>query len=594
MQKFLSLFLLLKIFTATVIVHSAADVAQIFAEGMVVFEADELDKAITIFKSVIKVEPNFVDAHYHLGLSYYRKAKFDQAITSFEKALELLPRDLNVWGKLGMAYYKKGDFNQAAKACQEAIKIEPENIEMLNNLGMAYDELGRFDEAILAYQSALKIHPDHPQIVSNLSVAKDLKLGKYSLKAYRHYRSGQDYMDGNQFEMAITEWKLAISESSTYTHAYLSLAEAYFDSHQYQTAIGFYQIAQRLIPNDARIAYNLGNAYLKISSFKESVGAYQQAIKIDHRMTPAYINLGNALFELKVYGEAISAYRKALQLDPSLSVVRSSMKVVEEIDAKLYTFKAYQLWRSGSNLLNKGNVTGAIKEWESAVEDSPHYTQAYESLGWVHLNTQNYSKAIKSYRIALEIQPNLQVKRYFDFACELKAEKYSFHSFRLWDMGRQLVATNKLDRAIMLLEQSIKEGPNFPDAYNTLAWIYVDKLSSNLGEAERLSREAVRLKSEATFLDTLSWILYKQKRYVEAIEIAEKAIKLDPNQAEHFYHASLAYLQSGQEEEALENLKRAVILENKFGQIALQEIAFASLHSTPDFRQILKIGKMEH
>ena len=77
----------------------------------------------------------------------------------------------------------------------------------------------------------------------------------------------------------------------------------------------------------------------------------------------------------------------------------------------------------------------------------------------------------------------------------------------------------------MLLEQSIKEGPNFPDAYNTLAWIYVDKLSSNLGEAERLSREAVRLKSEATFLDTLSWILYKQKRYVESIEIAEKAIK---------------------------------------------------------------------
>ena len=69
---------------------------------------------------------------------------------------------------------------------------------------------------------------------------------------------------------------------------------------------------------------------------------------------------------------------------------------------------------------------------------------------------------------------------------------------------------------------------------------------------------------------------------------------MDPNQAEHFYHASLAYLQSGQEEEALENLKRAVILENKFGQIALQEIAFASLHSTPDFQQILKIGKMEH
>ena len=51
------------------------------------------------------------------------------------------------------------------------------------------------------------------------------------------------------------------------------------------------------------------------------------------------------------------------------------------------------------------------------------------------------------------------------------------------------------------------------------------------------------------------------------------------------------WYQNGQKKEALGNLKRAVILENKFGQIALQEIAFASLHSTPDFRQILKIGK---
>ena len=591
MQKIFLVFLSIKIFMATTMMHSAEDVAQVFAEGMAAFKVDELDKAITAFKSIIKIEPNFVDAHYHLGLSYYRKAEFDQAITSLKRVLELLPRDLDVWVKLGMAYYKKGDFDQAAEAYQEVIKIEPKNIEVLNNLGMAYDELSCFDEAILVYQSALKIHPDHPQILSNLSVAQDLKFGKYSLKAYRHYRRGQDYFNGNQFEKAITEWKLAISESSTYTHAYLSLAEAYFNSYQYQAAIGFYQVAQRLSPNDARIAYNLGNAHLKSRSFKESVCAYQQAIKIDHQMTHAYVNLGNALFELKLYGAAISAYQKALQLDPSLSVTRSYIKVSEEIDAKLYTFNAYLLWRSGSNFLNQGNVTEAIEEWETAVKDSPRYTQTYESLGWAYLNTENYSKAIESYRIALEIQPNLQVKRYFNFAHELKAEKYSFHSFRLWNMGRQLIVADKLDQAIMLLEQSIKESPNFSDAYNTLAWIYVDKLSSNLDEAERLVRKAIYIKPEAVFFDTLSWILYKQERYVEAVEIAERAIKLDPNQAEHFYHASLAYLKNGQKEEALENLKRAVILENKFSQIAQQEIAFASLNSTSDFQQILKIRK---
>ena len=55
---------------ATTMVHSAEDVAQAFAQGMAAFKVDELDKAIIVFKSIIKIEPNFVDAHYHFGLSY--------------------------------------------------------------------------------------------------------------------------------------------------------------------------------------------------------------------------------------------------------------------------------------------------------------------------------------------------------------------------------------------------------------------------------------------------------------------------------------------------------------------------------------------
>ena len=42
---------------ATTMMHSAEDVAQVFAEGMAAFKVDELDKAITAFKSIIKIEP---------------------------------------------------------------------------------------------------------------------------------------------------------------------------------------------------------------------------------------------------------------------------------------------------------------------------------------------------------------------------------------------------------------------------------------------------------------------------------------------------------------------------------------------------------
>jgi len=42
---------------ATTMMHSAEDVAQVFAEGMAAFKVGELDKAITAFKSIIKIEP---------------------------------------------------------------------------------------------------------------------------------------------------------------------------------------------------------------------------------------------------------------------------------------------------------------------------------------------------------------------------------------------------------------------------------------------------------------------------------------------------------------------------------------------------------
>ena len=44
----------------------------------------------------------------------------------------------------------------------------------------------------------------------------------------------------------------------------------------------------------------------------------------------------------------------------------------------------------------------------------------------------------------------------------------------------------------MVLEQSIQESPSFPESYNTLAWIYADKLSSNLDEAEELVKNGAK------------------------------------------------------------------------------------------------------
>ncbi|MBI1926555.1 tetratricopeptide repeat protein, partial [Candidatus Poribacteria bacterium] len=539
------------------------------------------------------------DAHYHLGLSYYRKAKFDPAIAEFQQTLKLLPRDVDARITLGMAFYKKGDASNAIEAYQRALEIDPNNVEALNNLGMAYDELGRFDDAIASYRSALKSRPDLAQLQTNLAVAQALKAGKYSLNAYRHYRRGQDFAAGGEVDTAIAEWKKAVADSPNYTQAYVSLADAYFNRGLYDAAAQSYAKASQLDANDPHLLYNLGNTYLRMGRFEAAVSAYQNALKIDPNMAYTYANMGFALFEMERYDEAIRAYKQALQQDATpalrdfaslnLHEVQFNMKTAQEIKAGEYSIAAYRLWRGGLDALNRGDIETVIERWKGAVAASPRYAQAHESLGWAYFNMGQFNLAIQEYQTALDIHPSPQARKSIEMARDLKAGVYTLQAYRLWEMGRQLSSAGKVEEAVEMLKRSLKESPNFAEACNTLAWLYADQLTAHLDEAESLVRKAIQLKPDGAHLyDTLGWVLYKQGRYAESVEAIEQAITFDGENGEYWYHASLAHLQNQQKAQALKSLKRAVALDSRFRELAQKEKAFASIRPTSAFREILE------
>ena len=174
----------------------------LFSQGVQELHAGELDAALETFEHVTTIAPNFADAHYHLGLVYYRKTEYRKAIDAFTQTLKLLPRDTDALIKLGLASHKAAEADaiarlarrtfheRAVKAYQTALEIQPHNVEALNNLGLAYQELGRFSEAIAVYEEGLTLNPDLPQLHANLATARDLQAGVYSLAAHQHYKAG--------------------------------------------------------------------------------------------------------------------------------------------------------------------------------------------------------------------------------------------------------------------------------------------------------------------------------------------------------------------------------------------------------------------
>lgn len=599
------------------ITASNEEAMSLFARGIQELNGGRLDAALETFRQVTTTAPDFADAHYHLGLVYYQKAQFRQAIEAFTQTLKLLPRDVDALIKLGLASHKAGDAEnlgtlakralreQAVKAYQTALEIQPHNVEALNNLGFAYQELGRFSDAIAAYQEGLILSPDLPQLQLNLSVARDMEAGIYSLVAYQHYQVGTLAKRAGQTEAAIAAWKQAITESPKYLQAHLQLAELYFERSEYELAIRIYLSAIALVSEGedshptsaAGIFYNLGNSYLSAQQLESAVSAYQQAVDMNPEMVSAWANLGAVLLEMERFDSAIAACQSALKahtvqgprVSPSeLSTIQFTLNTAQDIKAGQYTMQAYRVWRRGVSAANSGDPLTALKLWEQAGALSPHYAMVHENLAWTYFNLKRFDDAIQACKTVQAIRPNPQVTQLLTFASELKVGKYPFKAYQLWEQGRHASAAGNMEAAVELLSQAIVAGPEFSAAYNTLAWLYADKLGTNLAEAERLARRAHELAPEATHIyDTLGWILYKQGRYTEALNAFEQALVHTPNNAEYLYHASLAAMENGQPTQALKYLTQAIAQDRRFIEKVQTQSEFDAIRFTPAFRALV-------
>ena len=103
-----------------------------------------------------------------------------------------------------------------------------------------------------------------------------------------------------------------------------------------------------------------------------------------------------------------------------------------------------------------------------------------------------------------------------------------------------LYVDNKdIEKAAKELQTLIKRNPDNPTYKNDLGFIWCDH-DMNLEESEKLIKEAIGLdkkekeklkkdgkidevKPNAAYLDSLGWVLFKQKKYKEALEPLKQA-----------------------------------------------------------------------
>ena len=133
------------------------------------------------------------------------------------------------------------------------------------------------------------------------------------------------------------------------------------------------------------------------------------------------------------------------------------------------------------------------------------------------------------------------------------------------DLARIYHLDGDHNKVIALYEDSYKAHPDSAVAINNLASYLSDYADSpaNLERAAKLAEPLLK-SNNASLMDTVAWIAYKQGSYDKAKEIMLKLIDLDPAMAVSHYHLGMLYFKQIDNAKAAEHLQKAVDAKTPF------------------------------
>jgi tetratricopeptide (TPR) repeat protein len=207
-------------------------------------EANEA--AVDFLSRAIEVDPNFVVAHYTLGMIHQNLGNRWKAAAQFRAATQLdaaYPEPYKALGDLFLAAPRRL-FDQAVEAYTKAIELRPFYAEAHVGLGDARAAKGDIDGAVKAYQQALVYNPLNPKV--------HMSLGKIY------------YSEKGLYYESVNAYKKAIDLDPTSVDARMGLGEVYEDKGLYKEAIGEYRHVVELDSKHTGAMYNLALVYEKV------------------------------------------------------------------------------------------------------------------------------------------------------------------------------------------------------------------------------------------------------------------------------------------------------------------------------------------
>lgn len=196
-----------------------------------------------------------------------------------------------------------------------------------------------------------------------------------------------------------------------------------------------------------------------------------------------------------------------------------------------------------------GKTDEALATVDKALAAEPKSLAAASRKGWILYHARRYDAAAKTYRDLIAA---------YDVRHDSPLLRETLRDVRL-ALSNVLLAQDKFDDAVELLEQVLDEYPDDAGALNDLGYLWAER-GMHLERSLAMTRKAVAAEPDnGAYRDSLGWALFQLQRYDEAVRELELAASTDDPGGVVLEHLGDAYAKTGKSEQALAAWQKAVV-----------------------------------
>lgn len=469
------------------------------------------DAAYDLLEHCIGINPNAAEAYFMLSF-YDGILKGDSAaFADVKKASELNPANNAYLERIGVGYVSMGNLDEAIKAYEKLSRNSPERSDVLDFLAQLYSRQKDYDKMldVLNRMEALE------------GASEDLTLAKmrvYSLQGkkeeeYNELKNmSEKHPNDMNYRVMLGNWLLQNGSPDEAGKLYIEVLQAEPENIMARMSmIDYYRTSGQAMRADSLQEVMLVSPKTPV----DGKMALMRQVVADNEKNGADSTLVIDLFkkilkepqETSDMAQLYAAYLTLKKMpQDSISKVLETVLAIspDNVAARLQLIQAE--W-------NKQDFDRVIELSNQALDYSPDELAFYYFLGFAYIQKDDDDSALEVLRRGVS-QINDQSNP------SLVSDFYAIMGDILHDKGDDKGAYAAYDSCLQWKDDNY-------GCLNNYAY-YLSVENKDLDKAAQMSYRTVQAEPDnSTFLDTYAWILFMQKKYAEALQYIDMAVKND-------------------------------------------------------------------